>query len=81
MVFSILFQSSFVETESVVSSCMLTSESFYGQTENSQHRCDTVLDAESFPQESVKQVVDIILMGQGLEAKPVKDSPPSKVKP
>ncbi|KAL5969123.1 hypothetical protein TSMEX_003133 [Taenia solium] len=47
--------SSYVETDSIISSCMLTSESFYGQTETSMHRCDANPNNESFSLENVRE--------------------------
>ncbi|VDK32276.1 unnamed protein product [Taenia asiatica] len=47
--------SSYVETDSIISSCMLTSESFYGQTETSIHRCDANPNNGSFSLENVRE--------------------------
>ncbi|KAL5107737.1 hypothetical protein TcWFU_005167 [Taenia crassiceps] len=72
--------SSYVETDSVISSCMLTSDSFYGQTETSMHRCDTNPNNEFFSLENVGETAGETPPQLKPDKVSVNESSPSKLR-
>ncbi|CDS37239.1 schwannomin interacting protein 1 [Echinococcus multilocularis] len=72
--------SSYVETDSVISSCMLTSESFYGQTETPIHRCGANSNNESFLLEGVEEAAGETLPQPKPDKVPVNDLSPPRLR-
>ncbi|KAM3182574.1 hypothetical protein ACTXT7_012065 [Hymenolepis weldensis] len=73
IILTLILPSSYGESDSVISSCMLTSESFYGQTESSLLRSDN----EFYSVDNVKISREVLSHAKP-DKTPVNESPPSK---